>query len=314
MGSVALLQKLLQQLHKFRGALETTPLQPCGIVRLLKFFCLETHSLQSQPSLLPFSRKILPCNLLHANAPHVLLSQFRQHLRNIIHKNPVRGNNEKVLRRNILFIPIEEIGDTMQRNGGLPGTRHSLNDQCVCGFVTNQAVLLLLYRRDNILHLVTGGSGKLLLQDFVADADAALKRIFQSAPPDSILPLTVNPPRHSSNRCIIICLSILEFIVHPGDRRAPVKDFIGASYVPEGKLSDIYLHRSFLPLLLKINPRKIGRILHFHNAVQLRPCLLSGIHHLIHIQPIKHQLILVKVRLMLPHIARQPVIIVRAIL
>ena len=58
-----------------------------------------------------------------------LHAQIGQHARDIVQKQRVGRENEHVFRAKLVAKRVQQIGDAVQRDGGLAGTGHALHHQ-----------------------------------------------------------------------------------------------------------------------------------------------------------------------------------------
>ena len=81
----------------------------------------------------------------------ILLPQFRQDMRDIIGEHTVGRQDQYIGRIQIPAIPIQKIGNPMQRHGGLSTSRRTLNHQNLILCIADNGILFLLDGAHNVL-------------------------------------------------------------------------------------------------------------------------------------------------------------------
>ena len=143
----------------------------------------------------------------------------------------------------------------MQGNGSLSASCCSLDHHDTIRSVSDDRILLLLDRADNILQLYITVASKLCLQDLIVDLHITLKLIDHFSTADLVLPLGSNIPVDLAKRSLVGSRSLVKIIEQSGHRRSPVIDQRkSAVLLSQVRNSDIKYLRLIFSFIAEIHP------------------------------------------------------------
>ena len=143
----------------------------------------------------------------------------------------------------------------MQGNGSLSASCCSLDHHDTIRSVSDDRILLLLDRADNILQLYITVASKLCLQDLIVDLHITLKLIDHFSTADLVLPLGSNIPVDLAKRSLVGSRSLVKIIEQSGHRRSPVIDQRkSAVLLSQVRNSDIKYIRLIFSFIAEIHP------------------------------------------------------------
>ena len=143
----------------------------------------------------------------------------------------------------------------MQGNGSLSASCCSLDHHDTIRSVSDDRILLLLDRADNILQLYITVASKLCLQDLIVDLHITLKLIDHFSTTDLVLPLGSNIPVDLAKRSLVGSRSRVKIIEQSGHRRSPVIDQRkSAVLLSQVRNSDIKYLRLIFSFIAEIHP------------------------------------------------------------
>ena len=143
----------------------------------------------------------------------------------------------------------------MQGNGSLSASCCSLDHHDTIRSVSDDRILLLLDRADNILQLYITVTSKFCLQDLIVDLHITLKLIDHFSTTDLVLPLGSNIPVDLAKRSLVGSRSLVKIIEQSGHRRSPVIDQRkSAVLLSQVRNSDIKYLRLIFSFIAEIHP------------------------------------------------------------
>ena len=143
----------------------------------------------------------------------------------------------------------------MQGNGSLSASCCSLDHHDTIRSVSDDRILLLLDRADNILQLYITVTSKFCLQDLIVDLHITLKLIDHFSTADLVLPLGSNIPVDLAKRSLVGSRSLVKIIEQSGHRRSPVIDQRkSAVLLSQVRNSDIKYLRLIFSFIAEIHP------------------------------------------------------------
>ena len=150
---------------------------------------------------------------------------------------------------------IQEISDPVQGNGSLSASCCALDHHDTIRSVSDDRILLLLDRADNILQLYITVASKLCLQDLIVDLHITLKLIDHFSTADLVLPLGSNIPVDLAKRSLVGSRSLVKIIEQSGHRCSPVIDQRkSAVLLSQVRNSDIKYLRLIFSFIAEIHP------------------------------------------------------------
>ena len=117
--------------------------------------------------------------LFHRHLANPVYIQLRQDTGDIIQQNFIAPDNIKIFRAEILFVIIKNIGNPVHRHCGLPGTRHTLNNQIGLRRSTNHQILFFLNGCNDLTKHCFFAFGKVFGQKFIICHHIRVKEVFQ---------------------------------------------------------------------------------------------------------------------------------------
>ena len=117
---------------------------------------------------------------------------------------------------------VEQVSNPLEDRRGLPGAGHPLDHHQIGGGVSNDVVLFLLDRGDDVLHrlIVLPPQGR--LQHGVADRFIGVKHVFNLAVMDGELALFNQGRPLGAGRGLVSYRAQGAVVIHPGNRGAPI--------------------------------------------------------------------------------------------
>ena len=117
---------------------------------------------------------------------------------------------------------IQEISDPVQGNGSLSASCCALDHHDTIRSVSDDRILLLLDRADNILQLYITVTSKFCLQDLIVDLHITLKFVDHFSVADLILPFGSNLTMNLAHGSLIRSRSFVIVIKQTAYRSTPV--------------------------------------------------------------------------------------------
>lgn len=228
---------------------------------------------------------------VHPHMLHIIYIQLRETACYIVDQDITPSHDTELIGHKALFIIVHNIRNPVHRYRGLPASGNSLYENVVERALPYDLVLFLLYRSDDIPEHGVPVLAQILYQKLIICRHIAVIKTLQASSLNIIrsfeievnavftplsIPVTV--------RNAVRTLPDLIFVIHTGDRRAPVHDLHIDLIAQDTMLSNVDRLEQPLVQIAVIDPAKKRLVICRLVFVQLVQTVLlqaPGSHHLV---------------------------------